>query len=278
MSTSRTNGLKPRSARLATAVPPWLLHICRRHQDLLLGTLTVGTFLVAWELAARLNLVKPIFISSPTRIVEASIWLFAHGLWHDIWVSAQEFLLGFGLAICLGIPLGIALGWSRPLRAMLEPFVVVLYSIPRIALLPLTILWLGIGLASKVAIVFLGAVFPITVNVMSGIRTVDETLVRCARSFGASDRQLLLTVSLPGTVPFMITGMRLGAGRALVGIVVSELVVSSAGIGHMMSRAGATFQTDKVFVGVILLAIFGLLFSQSLRALEKRVDSWRPRQ
>jgi len=278
MDSSQTTGLVTRRARLATSARLWLPQIYRRHQSLLLGTLTVGVFLVVWELIPSLGLVKPLFTSSPSRIIQAAMWLFAHGLWHDIWISLQEFLLGFGLAIGLGIPLGIALGWSRTLRAMLEPFVVVLYSVPRIALLPLIILWLGVGIASKVGIVFLGAVFPITVNVMSGIRTVDETLVRCARSFGASDRQVLLTVALPGTVPFMITGMRLGAGRALVGIVVAELVVSSAGIGHMMSLAGATFQTDKVFVGVILLAILGLLLSQSLRALEKRVDSWRPRQ
>jgi len=278
MDSSQTTGLVTRRARLATSARDWLPQIYQRHQSLVLGTLTVGVFLAVWELVPNLGLVKPLFTSSPSRIIQAAMWLFAHGLWHDIWISLQEFLLGFGLAIGLGIPLGIALGWSRTLRSMLEPFVVVLYSVPRIALLPLIILWLGVGIASKVGIVFLGAVFPITVNVMSGIRTVDETLVRCARSFGASDRQVLLTVALPGTVPFMITGMRLGAGRALVGIVVAELVVSSAGIGHMMSLAGATFQTDKVFVGVILLAILGLLLSQSLRALEKRVDSWRPRQ
>jgi len=278
MDSSQTTGLVTRRARLATSARDWLPQIYQRHQSLVLGTLTVGVFLAVWELVPSLGLVKPLFTSSPSRIIQAAMWLFAHGLWHDIWISLQEFLLGFGLAIGLGIPLGIALGWSRTLRAMLEPFVVVLYSVPRIALLPLIILWLGVGIASKVGIVFLGAVFPITVNVMSGIRTVDETLVKCARSFGASDRQVLLTVALPGTVPFMITGMRLGAGRALVGIVVAELVVSSAGIGHMMSLAGATFQTDKVFVGVILLAILGLLLSQSLRALEKRVDSWRPRQ
>ena len=159
---------------------------------------------------------------------------------------------------------------------MFEPFVTSLYSVPRVALLPLIILWLGIGIESKVAVVFLGAVFPVIVNVMTGMRTVDEALVKCARAFGADNRQVLWTVALPGSVPFMVAGTRLGAGRGLVGIVVGELVASQAGIGHMMSRAGATFQTDKVFVGVILLAAFGLLLSKSLGALEARVDAWRP--
>lgn len=253
------------------------VQIYRRHRPAILGILSVSIFLVLWELAPRLGLVKPHFTSSPSRILAAGQWLFANGLWYDIWVSLQEFILGFGLAIAVGIPLGIALGWSRSLRAVLEPFVVFLYSVPRVALLPLIILWLGIGMESKLAVVFLGAVFPIIISVMSGVQTVDQNLVRCARSFGASDGQLLRTVVVPSTVPFMITGMRLGAGRGLIGIVVGELIASTAGIGHMMSVAGATFQTDKVFVGVILLAIFGLLLSESLKALEARFADWRPR-
>jgi NitT/TauT family transport system permease protein len=249
----------------------------RRYEPLLLGILGVSIFLLVWELAPRMGLVKPLFTSSPTRILVAGQWLFAHGLWHDIWVSLQEFVIGFGLAIAVGVPLGIALGWFRRLRAIMEPFVVVLYSVPRVALLPLIILWLGIGIESKVAVVFLGAVFPIIMSVMSGIHTTDEGLMRCARAFGANDWQMLRTIAIPGSVPFMITGMRLGAGRGLVGVVVGEMVASSAGIGHMMSKAGATFQTDKVFVGVIVLAIFGLFLSESLRFLEERVDSWRVR-
>lgn len=247
-----------------------------RRRNPILGALTMMTFLVLWELAPRLGLVKPLFTSSPSRIVAAAQWLFAHGFAYDIWVSFSEFALGFGLAIAIGIPLGVALGWFPTLRAMFEPFVISLYSVPRVALLPLIILWLGIGLESKVALVFLGAVFPIIVNGMSGVGAADDSLVRCARAFGASERQVLWTVALPGSVPFIIAGMRLGAGRGLVGIVVGELVAAQAGIGHMMARAGATFQTDKVFVGVILLAIFGFLLSKSLSALEARVDAWRP--
>lgn len=250
-------------------------HFYRRYRSALLGGGTMVIFLILWELAPALGLVKPLFTSSPSRIVVAGQWLFANGFWYDIWVSFSEFVLGFGLAVAVGAPLGVILGWFPTLRAMFEPFVISLYSVPRVALLPLIILWLGIGIESKVAVVFLGAVFPIIVNGMSGMRTVDETLVKCARAFGASDRQVLWTVALPGSVPFLIAGMRLGAGRGLVGIVVGELVASQAGIGHMMARAGATFQTDKVFVGVILLAAFGLLLSKGLEALEKRVDAWR---
>jgi NitT/TauT family transport system permease protein len=252
-----------------------LANLYRTHQNLILGSATMLVFLIIWEMAPRMGWVKPLFTSSPSRIWTAAQWLFANGLWYDIWFSTRSFMLGFGLAIAVGVPVGVALGWSQRLRAMFEPFVIILYTVPRVALLPLIILWLGIGIGSKIGIVFLGAVFPIIVNVISGIRTADETLLKCARSFGANDRQLMLTVALPGSVPFLIAGMRLGASRGLVGIVVGELVASNAGIGHMMSRAGATFQTDKVFVGVILIAIFGLALSQSLAMLEARVDAWR---
>lgn len=271
--------LNERSLEKQAAVPVGALaawrHFFQRHRSAMLGGATMAIFLVIWEMAPALGLVKPLFTSSPSRIVVAGQWLFANGFWYDIWVSFSEFVLGFGLAVAVGAPLGVILGWFPTLRAMFEPFVISLYSVPRVALLPLIILWLGIGIESKVAVVFLGAVFPIIVNAMSGMRTVDETLVKCARAFGASDRQVLWTVALPGSVPFLIAGMRLGAGRGLVGIVVGELVASQAGIGHMMARAGATFQTDKVFVGVILLAAFGLLLSKGLEMLEKRVDAWR---
>jgi NitT/TauT family transport system permease protein len=200
------------------------------------------------------------------------------GLWTDIAVTLTEFALGFGLAVIIGIPFGILLGWNRTFQAVFDPFVTTLYSVPRIALMPLLILWLGIGLTSKVAVVFLGAVFPIIVNVFTGMRTLDEALVRCARVFGANDRQVLRTVALPSSVPFMIAGIRLGVGRGLVGVIVAEFVAAQAGIGHMMNRAGATFQTDKVFVGVILLAILGLTLTAILKQLEDRFDTWRPRR
>ncbi|NIO70518.1 MAG: ABC transporter permease subunit [Anaerolineae bacterium] len=126
------------------------------------------------------------------------------------------------------------------------------------------------------AVVFLGAFFPILVNTLAGVRTIDETLLRCARSFGANDRQIFTTLALPNSVPFVITGMRLGVGRGLVGIVVGELVAATAGVGYMMSVAGAMFQTDKVFVGIVLLASSGYVAVELLKKIEARFESWRP--
>jgi ABC-type nitrate/sulfonate/bicarbonate transport system permease component len=202
--------------------------------------------------------------------------LFGHGLWNDIGVSLGEFVLGLSLAIVVSIPLGLLLGWYRRLNAMFEPFVTMLNATPRVALLPLIILWLGIGMQSKVAAVFLGAFFPLVVNVMAGVRAIDETLLKCARSFGASDRQVFTTLALPSSVPFIVAAMRLAVGRGLVGVVVGEMLASTAGIGHMMALASATFQTDKMFVGLLLLAGFGYFLTELLKRLEKRYESWRP--
>jgi NitT/TauT family transport system permease protein len=124
--------------------------------------------------------------------------------------------------------------------------------------------------------VFLGAFFPLVVNVMAGVKTVDETLLKCARSFGATDRQVFTKLALPTSVPFLVAGMRLALGRGLVGVVVGEMLASTAGVGHMMTLAGDTFQTDKVFVGLILLAVFGYTLTELLKWLEKRFESWRP--
>jgi NitT/TauT family transport system permease protein len=158
-----------------------------------------------------------------------------------------------------------------------DPFVNALYSTPRVALLPLVIIWLGIGILSKVGIIFLGAVFPIMINARDGVKTTPHNLLTAAKSFGASEWQVFKSVVLPSTVPFIISGLRLGVGRALVGVMVGELYAATAGIGFMITVAGATFQTDKVFVGVLIFAITGMISMELLGKLEKRFSSWRPK-
>lgn len=243
----------------------------------LLGTLSVLLALAAWEAAGRLRLVDPLFISSPSRIAAAGIELFASGgLWNDLRVSGVEFLVGFALSVLVGIPLGLVMGWYRRVAYVLDPFVNAFYATPRVALLPLVVIWVGIGIWSKIAIVFLGAVFPVLLSTYSGVRTTDARLLRAARSFGADDLQIFRTLILPGSVPFIITGLRLGVGRALIGVVVGELYAATAGIGFLISVAGNSFQTDKVFVGVFLIAVVGIASMELLARLERRFERWRP--
>jgi ABC-type nitrate/sulfonate/bicarbonate transport system permease component len=138
------------------------------------------------------------------------------------------------------------------------------------------IIWLGIGIFSKIGIIFLGAVFSILINTRDGVKTTPVNLLNAARSFGASERMVFKTVVIPSTIPFILTGLRLGVGRALVGVLVGELYAATAGIGFMITVAGATFQTDKVFVGVLIFALSGMIGMELLTKLEHRFDKWRP--
>jgi NitT/TauT family transport system permease protein len=249
----------------------------RRNENWLLGTLSMLVFLALWEIVVRAGLVNPLFTSSPSRIVAAAAQMFADPEFYGhLEVSAEEFFSGFALAIVIGVPLGILMGWYSRVNAILEPFVSALYATPRIALLPLVVIWFGIGIASKVAIVFLGAIFPILVNTITGVRTIEADFVKVARSFGASDRQMFLTVVLPSAVPMLLTGLRLGLGHALVGIVVGEMYGATQGLGYLIAVAGARFQTDRVMVGIILIAGLGVTLTELLRVIERRFERWRP--
>lgn len=245
----------------------------------ILGTAGVVVFLVVWELVgSTFQLINPMFMSAPSLIWQAAVQLFASGeIWNDLRVSGIEFFWGYVLSVAFGVPFGIMVGWYARMSYIFDPFINALNATPRVALLPLVIIWLGIGILSKVGIIFLGAVFPILINTRDGVKTTPFNLLNAARSFGASEWMVFKTVVLPSTVPFILTGLRLGVGRALVSVMVGELYAATAGIGFMITVAGATFQTDKVFVGVLIFALSGMISMEMLTKVERRFDKWRPK-
>jgi ABC-type nitrate/sulfonate/bicarbonate transport system permease component len=245
----------------------------------ILGTSAVVVFLTIWELTGGVfQLVNPMFMSSPSLIFKAAVQLFASGeIWNDLRVSGIEFFWGYVLSVVVAIPFGIMVGWYKRASYLFDPFINAMNATPRVALLPLVIIWLGIGILSKVGIIFLGAVFPILINTRDGVKTTPYNLLTAARSFGASEWQIFKSVVLPSTLPFILTGLRLGVGRALIGVMVGELYAATAGIGFMITVAGATFQTDKVFVGVLIFALSGMISMELLTKLENRFDKWRPK-
>lgn len=245
----------------------------------ILGTSAVIIFLTAWELVGNtLGLINPMFMSAPSLIGKAAVQLFASGeIWNDLRVSGIEFGWGYFLSVIVGVPFGIACGWYKKMAYIFDPFINAMNATPRVALLPLVIIWLGIGILSKVGIIFLGAVFPILINARDGVKTTPYNLLTAARSFGASEWQIFRSVVLPSTVPFIITGLRLGVGRALIGVMVGELYAATAGVGFMITVAGATFQTDKVFVGILIFATTGMFCMELLNRLEVKFDKWRPK-
>jgi len=242
--------------------PSALARAFKKYDNWILGGTAVILFLALWEWAGTSGAINPLFTSSPSRVANAFVRLSTEGeLGHDVVVSGLEFLYGFGLAIIVGIPFGILMGWYRTFNAIMEPFVNFFYATPRVALLPLMIIWLGIGINSKIAIVYLGAIFAILINTITGMHALDEQLIKAARSFGASDMQIFKTIAMPGSVPFILGGIRLGLGHALVGVVVGELYAATAGVGYLIAVAGNTFQTDKVFVGVVIIAAAGMFIT-----------------
>ena len=249
------------------------------HEKKILGAAAVIVFLTAWELCGNtLQLINPLFMSAPSLVFKAAFQMFASGeIFNDLYVSGIEFVVGYILSVVVAIPFGIAIGWYKRFAYVCDPFVNAMNATPRIALLPLVIIWLGIGILSKVGIIFLGAVFPLLINTRDGVKTTPHNLLTAARSFGASEWQIFKSVVLPSTVPFILTGLRLAVGRALIGVMVGELYAATAGIGFMITVAGATFQTDKVFVGVLIFAISGMTLTAVIDRYEHRFDKWRPK-
>jgi NitT/TauT family transport system permease protein len=241
------------------------------------GALAVVVVVAVWEAVIRARLIDPLFLSAPSTVLRTAGALVASGeLLQHLRASGAAFCLGFLLAVVTAVPLGVLAGWHARLRFVVDPFLSAFYATPRVALLPLIVLWVGLGLGSKVLVVFLSAFFPICLATIAGGRTVDPGLVRVARSYRASALRIFGTIVLPSSVPFIVAGLRLGVGRALVGVVVAELYAASAGVGFLITAAAATFQTDRMLVGVLVLMVFGVLCNEALSRIEARVERWRP--
>jgi len=249
-----------------------------RYEGLIYGGGAAAIFLVIWQIVAFMRIFPPLFLPGPLDIWNALVAYVEDGsIWTDLAVSGEELIYGYGLAILAGLPIGLLMGWYRRANMALDPFVNFMNAMPRIALVPLLIIWFGIGIWSKVAVIFLSSIFPILINTQAGIRNLDAGWIKAAHSFGASDLQLFRTVALPGAIPFILTGMRIGVGHALIGVVVGELVAARAGIGLMMATAGTSFQTAKVFAGLVIVSTAGVILVYLISLVERRFQAWRPR-
>jgi NitT/TauT family transport system permease protein len=251
-------------------------HVGQRTERIVLGTAFIVIVLLLWEVVTVLEIEPPIILPSPAAVVAAFGTLFSSShIWADFQASGLELVYGFALAASVGIVAGLAIGWYPRVGYFFDPFINLLYAIPRVALGPLLVVWLGIGLGSKVALIFLIAVFPVMVNTSSGIRSLDPHLIRVARCFGADDLKIFRTIALPGSVPFILGGLRLAVGQSLIGVFVAELLGAQFGIGALVETAGEQFQTDVVFAGLLIFAAAGLVLTSVVRWLERRFDAWR---
>jgi NitT/TauT family transport system permease protein len=250
-----------------------LLTSLRRNN--LAGVLSVVIGLLLWEALSRILIANSLFLAAPSQIIVATIQLAKTGeLWRHVSVSAWEFIIGYVIACIIGIALGLAMASSVTAKQVLQPWISGLYATPTIALAPLFILWFGIGIWSKVTVVILLVLFPVTINTEAGLRVTSERLIEMLRSFGATQRQIFIKVSLPSAMPFILAGLKLGIGRGLIAVVVAELFGSRAGLGNLISQSADAFNMPDLFAGVIILAIAGIALTAGFGWLETRLVPW----
>ena len=236
--------------------------------------------LLVWQIVPYFMPLKAgtrLFFTVPSQIA-GTLWqmIVSGSLWAPLGVSATAFAVGLLIAILVGLPLGILIGRSNVLNAMFDPFITAFNATPRLVFLPLLMLWFGIGLWSKVAIVFLGALFPLLINTYEGVRNADKLLINVVRSFGANEWDIARLVVVPNALPFIVVGLRLAIGRAVLGVVVSEFFGSQEGLGVVMVRAASGFQVDVVFAGLIVFAGLSLVMTGLVKLVEDRMSRWRP--
>jgi len=254
---------------------PSLSAFWMKHRTAITRTVAIVSFLFVWEAVVRWGGVSPLFLSSPSAVAVRTVKVFANGsIYPSLFATAYVAIWGAFLAIAAGVPVGLLMGRSTLVRDTLEPFIMAMASAPIVAFLPLLIIWLGIGPTSKIALVFIGSVFVVVVNTESGVRQIDQRLIETARSFTATEAEILTKIVIPGALPFIVAGVRLAIARVLIMVVVAEFYAATVGIGYMIFQAGSQYDTTLVFVGVAILSATGVIANAGLRALERRIAPW----
>ena len=242
-----------------------------------LGVIGVVGFFLAWELSTRFEILNPFYFPPFTKIIAKGYELFANGtIWEHMWFSLTNFLIGFVVSVALGVVIGVPMGWYKSVSKTFDPLLSGVYATPLIALLPLIIMMFGLGAISKIIMTVLAAVFPILINTMAGIANTDNRLITMARAFGAKDSTIFLKVSVPGSLPFIVAGMRVALGRALVYIVVAEQYGAATGLGYLSSVAAQRFQMAAMFVPIVIIAALGAGLNELLKMVESRLEKWKP--
>ena len=247
-----------------------------KSSPVVLGIASFAVIVLGWESVVRLGWVNPFFVSQPSAIAATLRRSAGSGeLWNNLSVSLHEFAIGYGLSVGVGILAGVLAGRFRTVEYALDPFLWFLFSAPLIAFYPIFVLWFGLGVPTVIAMTFLLSVPQIAASTLKGIQNANPGLIRAARSFGATERDLLWKVVLPASVPMMIAGLRLGVGRALMGVVVGELFGATAGLGYSISYYGGLLKTTDMLASLAVVVVLGVLCTQGLSAVEARFDSWR---
>lgn len=238
--------------------------------------LGIGLILLIWESISRLGWVSSLYLPAPTAILAAAWEMIVKGDLHsNLFASLYRILLGYIIGAITGIVVGLFLGFSKWAESVGMPIVFSIYPIPKIALLPLIILWLGIGEFPKVMIIALGVFFPVVINTYSGVKNVDSMLIKAAVTFGSKQLNVIRKVVLPGSLPMIFAGLKLAAGTSLLLLVAAEMIAAKEGIGAMVLHYGNLMITTKLMVGVVVLSLLGLMFNRLIQWLERKLLPWK---
>lgn len=240
------------------------------------GCISILAGLVIWEILTRLLLENELLIPPPTSVLRSFWTLSVSGQLNKHFAATWlEFTYGFTTACVVGVVLGYWMGMHKWFDEIMDPWIATLYSIPIITVVPLIIIWFGIGMISKVIVVFKITAVAIILNTAAGIKNLDPVWLELAKSLRLSRWETTYKIRLPGALPYIITGMRLGVGRALLGVIVAELMAANAGLGYLLRDSSETWDSPKLFVTVILLAVIGLVSFNLIKRLEQRMAPWR---
>ncbi|AOA57648.1 ABC transporter permease [Acinetobacter larvae] len=244
-----------------------------------ISALALVVFILFWQLSSHLNWIAPIFLPSPLQLIETVIDLLHSGyrdvpLYINVLVSTGRALVAFAVAIVVGVPLGLMMGRSPILNAILDPFVQFLRPIPKIALVPLVIVWLGIGEQSKFFLIFIATIMSIIVGATAASQNISQGLIQAAESMGLSKSKILFKVILPSALPEIMTTIRLSIGIGWTALIAAEMVAATSGLGWMIMNAGGYLRTDVVIVGIVLLGIIGFLLDWLLVKAQQKWVPW----
>jgi NitT/TauT family transport system permease protein len=239
-------------------------------------SVALGAFLALWEVFPRLSPADAVFLP-PLSVVLDSLWGLAQSgdLWTHTQVSLVRSLSGFGLAIATAIPLGLAIGWYKPLASALNPLLELFRNTAALAIMPVFILILGLGEVSKISIIFYACTWPILLNTITAVRTVDPLLIKSAKSMGLGPAALFAKVLLPASVPTIFTGVRLAGAFSILVLLAAEMSGAKAGLGFLIWSSESSFAIPEMYGGILTISLIGLGFNQALLALERRFTTWR---
>ena len=257
-------------------------------RELTLSVATLAVLLAVWWAVAALQLISPLFLPPPGQVLQKLITIAVNmtkviagpqgfmdaTLWQHLAASLTRIVIALLAAVLIGVPVGIAMGLNSTVRGILDPLIELYRPVPPLAYLPLMVIWFGIGETSKILLIYLAIFAPVAMSALAGVKSAQQVRIRAARSLGASRAQVLWLVILPGALPEILTGLRIGLGVGWSTLVAAELIAATRGLGFMVQSAGEFLATDVVLAGIAVIAIIAFLLELGLRALQRRLTPW----